>query len=190
MRYEIKRSSSAEWESLTTESLASELASGRLQPHWKIRSEWDAKVQAVEELCELQSAATAKRQAAQANANSNRRGVSGTQPQSATPRRLFYFLSFYLIATFLWRTLTPAYELGGSVGAVYLSIGLDTLCVVGLIGLRMKISRATWQNSPWPARKLLFVVALIAGLGILAIRLDSSQSWWSGHLRFELRGRS
>ena len=184
MRYEIKRPDSADWESFTTESLASEVESGRLRAHWKIRTEWDSKTYSIEELCDLQSAATAKRQSAQASVNSERGGAK--DPQGGAPRRLFYFLSFYLIATFLWRTLTAAHEYGSRT-SVYLSIGFDVLCVVGLIGLRMKMSRAARMKEPTgTGRNVLFVVALIAGLGLLAIRLDSDRSWWTGHLRFEL----
>ena len=190
MRYEIKRSNSTDWESLTTESLASELAARRLQPHWKIRSEWESQVYSVEELCELQSAATAKRKAAQAKASLERTGVTGARPQSAVPRRLFYFVAFYLIATFLWRTLTVARELAHRAEGVYLAIGLDVLCVVGLIGLRMKVCAPASVNRPgWAARNFLFAVALTAGLGLLAIRLNGNHSWWSGHLRFDPWGR-
>ena len=187
MRYEVKRPNSAEWECFTTESLADELASGRLRGQWRIKTEWDSKTYSVEELCDLQASTAAKRQSDQASASAARRGTKDSE--SAAPTRLFYFLSFYLIATFLWRALTTAYEFH-SRNFVYLSIGLDALCVIGLIGLRIKVMRTGSAHRPtWATRKLLFVLALIAGLGLLAIRLDSNSAWWTGHLRFDWRGR-
>jgi hypothetical protein len=91
-------------------------------------------------------------------------------------RKIFYVLSVLLILTFLWRTLTTAHEYP-SRAAQMLEMGVDALCVVGLIGLR--------KLGP-PA---LFWVALIAGLGLFAIRLNGDASWWTGHLTYSLPPR-
>jgi hypothetical protein len=38
-------------------------------------------------------------------------------------------------------------------------------------------------------RTWLFWVALICGIGLFAIRLNSDASWWTGHLRYYLLPR-
>ena len=58
------------------------------------------------------------------------------------------------------------------VTALYINIGLDILAVVGLIGLNAKLSKG----------RSIFWIALVAGLGLFAIRLNGEASWWSGHL--------
>ncbi len=78
--------------------------------------------------------------------------------------------------SFLWRTLTTAHEYP-SRAVQMLEMGVDALCLVGLIGLK--------KLGP-PA---LFWVALIAGLGLFAIRLNGDASWWTGHLSYSLRPR-
>ena len=89
---------------------------------------------------------------------------------------LFYVLSALLILTFLWRTLTTAHEYLSRT-ANLLEMGVDALCIAGLIGLR--------KAGP-PA---LFWIALIAGLGLFAIRLNGDASWWTGHLTYSLAPR-
>jgi nicotinamide riboside transporter PnuC len=84
---------------------------------------------------------------------------------------LFLTLSVYLIGTFLWRTLTKAHE--SPLRTMQLmTMGLDAVAIIGLIGLNARLSKA----------KPLFWIALIAGLGLFAIRFSDDASWWNGHL--------
>ena len=91
-------------------------------------------------------------------------------------RVLFLVVSGYLIATFLYRTLTPAHEFALR-DEQLLSIGLDLLAVIGLAGLR--------TQGPKP----LFWAALLAGIGLLLIRFTSDAAWWTGHLMYSLPAR-
>ena len=91
-------------------------------------------------------------------------------------QKIFYALSVILILTFLWRTLTTAHEYPSRMVMV-LDMGFDALCIVGLIGLR--------KAGP-PA---LFWIALIAGIGLFAIRLHGDASWWTGHWNYALAPR-
>ena len=84
---------------------------------------------------------------------------------------IFLLISVYLICAFLWRSLTKVHEMPLRTEQI-MSIGLDILAVVGLIGVQARLSRA----------KLLFWIALVAGLGLFAIRLSGDEGWWSGHL--------
>jgi hypothetical protein len=56
-------------------------------------------------------------------------------------------------------------------------IALDILVVVGLIAIKAQLP------------KPLFWVALVAGVGMLAIRLNGDASWWTGHLVYTLSPR-
>jgi hypothetical protein len=97
--------------------------------------------------------------------------------QSKTPGPIVrYGLVAYLIGSFLWRVLTPAHEYPGRF-ATYLEIAVDTLVMVGLIGIRAKVP------------KPLFWVALVAGVAMFLIRLNSDASWWTGHLVYTLPPR-
>jgi uncharacterized membrane protein len=49
-------------------------------------------------------------------------------------------------------------------------MAVDFLMVASLIGIRASVS------------KLLFWIALVAGIGLFAIRLTSETAWWTGHL--------
>lgn len=81
-----------------------------------------------------------------------------------------------LIGNFLWRVLVPASEY--PVRAVQvLTMVFDLAIIVGLV--RMK-ARA-------PKLKVLFWIALAAGIGLFAIRLNGDASWWTGHLTYRLR---
>lgn len=85
-------------------------------------------------------------------------------------------LACYLIGTFLWNVFVPAHEYPGR-GAQMLTIGFNLVAVVGLFGLKASLP------------KPLFVVALIAGVGLLALRLTSDHAWWTGHLLYSLPPR-
>jgi hypothetical protein len=95
------------------------------------------------------------------------------QSKAASPI-VRYGLVVYLIGSFLWRVVTPAHEYPGST-ATYIEIALDILVIVGLIGIRAGVPKA------------LFWIALIAGVGLFAIRLNSTASWWTGHLVYTIR---
>jgi hypothetical protein len=84
----------------------------------------------------------------------------------------------YLIGSFLWRALTPAHE-GGLRNMVLMTMGLDALCIVALVGIKRKI----------PGGNVLFWIALAAGIGLFAIRLSSDDGWWTGHISFTMEPR-
>jgi hypothetical protein len=89
---------------------------------------------------------------------------------------IFFALAGYLIANFLYRTLTAAHEYPMRTEQV-MTIGFDVLALIGLYGLR--------AHGPKP----LFWIALTAGLGLLAIRVNGDASWWTGHLVFSIPRR-
>ena len=100
-----------------------------------------------------------------------------TTPQSTGYNRMIaLLLSAYLIATFLWRALTDGHEYPMRTEQV-MEIAFDVLALIGLIGMKAKIPAA------------LFWIALAAGVGLLAIRLHSDASWWTGHWNYSLRPR-
>jgi hypothetical protein len=85
-------------------------------------------------------------------------------------------LSCYLIGTFFWNVFVPAHEYAMR-SVQMLTIGLNLLAVVGLFGLK--------PSMPKP----LFWAALLAGIGLLTLRLTSNHGWWTGHLFYELSPR-
>jgi 2-keto-3-deoxy-L-rhamnonate aldolase RhmA len=90
-------------------------------------------------------------------------------PKSNRNWVIFLFVSIYLIATFLWRALTPAHEYAMRTDQV-LTMALDLLVLVGLIGMKRQV--------PQPGQ-VLFWFALAAGIGVFAIRLTSDAAWWT-----------
>jgi hypothetical protein len=58
-----------------------------------------------------------------------------------------------------------------------MTIGFNLLAVVGLFGLKAQMPKA------------LLWAALIAGIGLLALRLTSDHGWWTGHLSYSLPPR-
>ncbi|MEP6848858.1 MAG: hypothetical protein ABI999_08365 [Acidobacteriota bacterium] len=102
---------------------------------------------------------------------------------------MLIWIAIYLIGSFLWRALIPADEVP-STELQYLTIGLDLLGLICLIGLWIQISR---ERPPRIGVGLngLFLFALLAGLGLFVIRISGgNQSTWTGHLTFEYRPRS
>ena len=95
------------------------------------------------------------------------------QSSTATSPFVRYVPAGYLIVSFLWRLLTPAHEYPGRF-STYLEVGLDALLIAGLVAIRAKVPTA------------LFWIALIAGIGLFAIRLNGTASWWTGHLIYTL----
>jgi hypothetical protein len=71
------------------------------------------------------------------------------------------------------------------------TISFDLLCLGSLIALKMQISRAMRSSqSTWTKGNVLFWIALVTGLGVLAIRFHGDASWWTGHFfEGELRPR-
>jgi hypothetical protein len=96
--------------------------------------------------------------------------------QSVWNRAVPWILPAYLIGNFLMRTFTAAHEYPMRTEQV-LEMGIDALCIVGLFGIKKRVQ-------PW-----LFWIALIAGVGLFAIRLNSDASWWTGHLTYSLLPR-
>ncbi len=95
------------------------------------------------------------------------------QPSKATSPIVCYGLAIYLIGSLLWRVLIPAHEYPGS--TTYIQIAVDLLAIVGLVGIRAGVPKG------------LFWIALMAGIGLLAIRLNGTASWWTGHLMYSVR---
>ena len=96
-------------------------------------------------------------------------------------------LGVYLTATFLWRALVPAHEFPGT-ATRNLTMGLDLMCLVSLIG--MQILRSRRQPRATKGSHLLFWLALFAGIGLFAIRLNGTESFWTGHIRYGVLPRS
>lgn len=98
------------------------------------------------------------------------------RPASNGASIAFFVLSCYLIANLAYRALVPAHEYPMRTAQI-IEIAIDILCLVGLIGLRK-------SGPQW-----LFIVALIAGLGLFGIRMHSDASWWTGHWHYALSPR-
>jgi hypothetical protein len=81
-----------------------------------------------------------------------------------------------LIGSFCYRAFTAAHEYPMRTEQV-MTIAFDFLLVVGLIAMRARLA------------KPLFWIALFAGLGLFAIRMNSDASWWTGHIAYSLSPR-
>jgi hypothetical protein len=81
-----------------------------------------------------------------------------------------------LIGHFLWNVLTPAHEFPMRSEQV-MTMTLDLLMLGGLFGLK--------RAMPTP----LFWIALVAGVGLFALRLTGDAAWWTGHLLYSLPPR-
>ena len=87
-----------------------------------------------------------------------------------------YVMALILIGSFLWRTLVAAHEYpmrSEQVMTMLIDLGL----LVGLIGMRERVPKA------------LFWCAIVAGIGLFAIRLTGDAAWWTGHLSYSLLPR-
>ncbi|WP_342362986.1 hypothetical protein [Terrarubrum flagellatum] len=93
---------------------------------------------------------------------------------------IFLVISIYLIAIFLWRFFVPAHEYPRPPSR-WLDIGLDALLLVGLIGLRATSPAFREGDDRRGLGNILFWIALVAGLGLFAIRLSGPDSWATGH---------
>jgi hypothetical protein len=80
-----------------------------------------------------------------------------------------------LILQFLWNLLTPAHEYPMRTEQV-MTMTFDALMVAGLMGLKGVMP------------KPLFWIALVAGVGLFALRI-SADGWWTGHFTYSLPPR-
>lgn len=96
-------------------------------------------------------------------------GKAGSNPT------IGFVLALYLIGHFLWNMLVPAHEYPLRTEQV-MTMTFDFLMLVGLLAFRRVISAP------------LFWGALIAGIGLFALRL-SADGWWTGHLVYSLPPR-
>jgi chromate transport protein ChrA len=99
---------------------------------------------------------------------------AATEKNAKHLRLLGWLLSATLIFNFLWRVFTTANEYPPRATQV-MEMTLDVLMFIGLFAVRTKI--------PMP----VFVIALIAGIGLFGIRLHSDASWWTGHWNYSIR---
>ena len=99
--------------------------------------------------------------------------TSGTTSHNAVVSLL---LPCLLIGHFLWNVLTPAHEYPMRSDQM-LTMALDFLGLLGLIELKSSIP------------KPLFWIALVAGIGLFALRLNGDAGWWTGHLVYSLLPR-
>ena len=88
---------------------------------------------------------------------------------------VFILCAIYLIGSFVWRVVTPAHEYPLRTEQV-LTMVLDLGLILGLFGLQKNAA----------SMQALFWTALMAGVGLFAIRLNSDASWWTGHLIYRL----
>jgi hypothetical protein len=118
-------------------------------------------------------------------AGSERRLLSDPQaPTSSDATRqqtVFWLLSIYMIGTFSWRAFVPGGEWPRP-PTRFITIAIDLLSVGILIGLKAQLSAKKKPGKRIStAGVVLFWIALLAGLGVLAIRLDDDASWATGH---------
>src|ERR1043165_39118 len=97
-------------------------------------------------------------------------------PSKASSPIVRYAVVVYLIGSLLWRVLTPAHEYPGRF-STYLDLAVDALVIAALFSIRAKLAPP------------LFGVAVMAGVGLFAIRLNGEASWWTGHLVYTLAPR-
>jgi hypothetical protein len=84
-------------------------------------------------------------------------------------------LPIVLIGHFLWNVLTPAHEFPLRPEQV-MTMTFDLFMLAGLFAFKRSMPAA------------LFWIAVIAGIGLFALRL-SSDGWWTGHLVYSIPPR-
>ncbi len=179
MRYHIKAPGAVLWQSLVTDSLSSEVANGRIEGSWKIRRDNESIDYTVDELCQEEAGLTAK-----VPGMSSSVARDSAAEQRAPRYGAMFCLAFYLVITCLWRVLATAHEYD-SREMRWFSFGLDILCLVGLIAARAQIKRTIPDGILPGGAQTVFLVALLAGIGVLAIRFTSDASWATGHLHYD-----
>ena len=98
------------------------------------------------------------------------------RPIGAMNQAMPFIVACLLIGSFLYRAAVAAHEYPMRSEQV-LTMLIDLALLVGLIGTRARIP------------KPLFWAALIAGIGLFAIRLTGDAAWWTGHLSYSLLPR-
>ena len=100
---------------------------------------------------------------------------------ASSQQTVFWLLSVYMITTFLWRAFIPGGEWPRP-PTRFITIAIDLLCIGVLVRLKVRLSA---EKKPGKristGGKVLFWIALLAGLGVLAIRLHDDASWATGH---------
>jgi hypothetical protein len=88
---------------------------------------------------------------------------------------VFILASIYLVGSFFWRAVMPAHVYPMRTEQV-LTMALDLAVILGLFALKPRLAML----------RALFWIALAAGIGLFAIRLNGDASWWTGHLMYRL----
>ena len=102
------------------------------------------------------------------------RQLSGSDKTTPHGSRRFWLISVLIIGKFLWDLLTPAHEYD-SRASVYLEMAIEFGMLLGLFGMIK-----TRGSNP------VLWIAILAGLGLFAIRLSSDSGWWTGHAQYWL----
>ena len=113
--------------------------------------------------------------------------TSRSDPQTPTSndatrkQTMFWLLSLYMICIFLWRAVTPGGEYPRP-PTRFITIAIDLLCVGILLRLKVRLSAEKKPDKRLSTGgSVLFWIALVAGLGVLAIRWHGDDSWATGH---------
>ena len=102
------------------------------------------------------------------------------EPTATNIKRLFYLVSIYVILTFLWRFLVPAYEESDTDTLIYLNILLELAQVASLIIL-FSYLRPRYGGASTAMLTTVFLIALAASIGILVMRFSTTHGWYTGH---------
>lgn len=98
--------------------------------------------------------------------------------------RIFYLASIYTISTFLWRFLVPAHEESEGNFLIDMEVVLEFITVPGLVGLFVHL-RSHHDDVSKVALTITFWIALLASIGILVMRLSTTDGWYTGHRVFQ-----
>jgi len=98
-----------------------------------------------------------------------------TLPSGGTKQRpaLFFVLTVMLIGLFLWKVFATAHEYSMRTEQV-MTMLFDAGMVLGLFAVKNSGPKAVWWT------------ALIAGIGMFAIRLTGDAAWWTGRLTYSI----
>ncbi len=101
-------------------------------------------------------------------------------------KTIFWVGCAYLCLNFLVRALTTAHEYDAR-EVVYLTMFFDSLMIVGLVGMKREMNKATSEGERNNLMEAAFWVALAAGVGLLGIRfLHGEVGWWTGHIMYSI----
>ena len=105
------------------------------------------------------------------------------------PRYAFFAVGTVLIATFLWRLFTPG--TGNPSRLVQtMTMAFDAAMLIGIIGVRRQALMVTPEGAPRRFIDTIAVLAVVAGVGLFAIRfLGGDSAWWTGHWTYAMRPR-